>query len=165
LPEPSVGAFDLPASFVTSQFSAILLFPLLVVVPIGSDQFNTPLFPSLAQQIGVVAAVGDHWLRLLPRPLRGGTRTWLSVASASVTSAGEALSSRTPSPSPHTIHFVPLPRLILPTAWPPFLAGVKLLSRKASSHFRRPFSSNAPSKVRHALSQTPSCSHCFNRRQ
>ena len=48
----------------------------------------------------------------------------MSVASASVTSAGETRSSRTPSgtpsPSPNTIHFVPLPRLVLPTAAPPF---------------------------------------------
>src|ERR1039458_2140318 len=58
------------------------------------------------------------------RPLGCGTLTSASVASASVTSAGEALSSRTPSgrppPSTSTIHFVPLPRLVLPTAEPPF---------------------------------------------
>src|ERR1700739_4117080 len=58
------------------------------------------------------------------RPLGRGTWTSASVASASVTSPGEALSSRTPSgrppPSTSTIHFVPLPRLVLPTAEPPF---------------------------------------------
>ena len=41
-----------------------------------------------------------------------------------ITSPGEAISSRTPSgrppPSTNTIHFVPLPRLVLPTAEPPF---------------------------------------------
>ena len=46
------------------------------------------------------------------------------MASASVTSAGEALSSRTPSgrppPSTSTIHFVPLASLVLPTAEPLF---------------------------------------------
>src|SRR5258708_2083034 len=58
------------------------------------------------------------------RPLGRGTLTSASVASASVTSPGEALSSRTPSgrpsPSTSTIHFVPLPRLVLPTAEPLF---------------------------------------------
>jgi hypothetical protein len=44
------------------------------------------------------------------------------------------------------------------------LAGAKLPSRKASSHFSRPFSSNSPSSVRRALSQIPVSSHCFNRR-
>src|ERR1700686_4575821 len=58
------------------------------------------------------------------RPLGRRTLTSASVASASVTSPGEALSSRTPSgrppPSTSTIHFVPLPRLVLPTAEPLF---------------------------------------------
>src|SRR6202789_1295570 len=58
------------------------------------------------------------------RPLGRGTLTSASVASASVTSPGEALSSRTPSgrppPSTSTTHFVPLPRLVLPTAEPLF---------------------------------------------
>src|SRR5271169_1888510 len=60
----------------------------------------------------------------LGRPLGRGTLTSASVASASVTSPGEALSSRTPSgrppPSTSTVHFVPLPRLVLPTAEPLF---------------------------------------------
>src|ERR1700739_2185181 len=58
------------------------------------------------------------------RPLGRGTLNSASVASASVTSPGEALSSRTPNgrppPSTSTIHFVPLPRLVLPTAEPLF---------------------------------------------
>src|ERR1700679_529558 len=58
------------------------------------------------------------------QPLGRGTLTSASVASARVTSPGEALSSRTPSgrppPSTSTIHFVPLPRLVLPTAEPLF---------------------------------------------
>src|SRR5229473_6115404 len=68
------------------------------------------------------------------RPLGRGTLTSASVASASVTSPGEALSSRTPSgrpsPSTSTIHFVPLPRLVLPTAEPLFL-------REQSCHLGR----------------------------
>ena len=62
-------------------------------------------------------------LRGRPRP-QHGTLTCASVLSASVTSAGEALASCAPSgmpwPSTNTIHFVPLPRLVLPTPAPPF---------------------------------------------
>ena len=47
----------------------------------------------------------------------------------------------------------------------PFFAGAKLPSRKVSSHLSSPSSSSAPSKVRHASSQTPWSSHCFSRRQ
>jgi hypothetical protein len=90
----------------------------------------------LAQRIGIVAAIRNHAFRLLPRAAFGSRDT----ASASVTSLGEALSSRTPngrpSPSTSTIHFVPLPRLVFPTA-APFFAGAKLPSRKASSPFQQ----------------------------
>jgi hypothetical protein len=47
----------------------------------------------------------------------------------------------------------------------PFFAGAKLPSKKASSHLNKPSASRAPSKVRHADSQTPRSSHCLNRRQ
>ncbi len=47
----------------------------------------------------------------------------------------------------------------------PFLAGAKLPSRKASSHFSSPSPSSAPSSARQASSQMPSSSHCFRRRQ
>jgi len=54
-----------------------------------------------------------------------GTAIVSSVASASVTSAGEAESSRFPKgipwPSTTTIHFVPLPRFVFPTQAPLFL--------------------------------------------
>jgi hypothetical protein len=45
------------------------------------------------------------------------------------------------------------------------LAGAKLPSKKVSSHFSRPLASSEPSRARHASSQTPCSSHCFNRRQ
>src|SRR5512143_3027290 len=58
-----------------------------------------------------------------PRPGRG-TFTCSRVASISLTSAGEAEASvppiGTPWPSTTTIHFVPLPRLVLPTNSPLF---------------------------------------------
>src|SRR5271165_4291486 len=47
----------------------------------------------------------------------------------------------------------------------PFFAGAKLPSKKVSSHCSRPSSSNPPSNVRQASSQTPCSCHCCNRRQ
>jgi len=68
------------------------------------------------------------------RPFARGTLTSASVASASVTSPGEALSSRTPSgrppPSANTIHFVPLPRLVLPTAESLFRRGEAAVQKR-----------------------------------
>jgi hypothetical protein len=104
LSQPGVCAFDNPASFVASQFPAIFVSPLLVVLSVRRDQLDTAPFPSLAQWIGVVTPVRDHPFWLLPRPT--------------------------------------------------FRPGDADL-----------FERGAPSKVRQALSQMPSSSHCFSRRQ
>src|ERR1039457_2792237 len=68
LSQPGVGAFDNPAPFVASQFSAIFISPLLVVLPVRRYQLDATPFPSLSQWIGVVTPVCDHPFRLLPRP-------------------------------------------------------------------------------------------------
>src|SRR5579863_3405017 len=61
------------------------------------------------------------------RPRGLGMRTSATVASARLTSLGEALSSRTPIgrplPSTSTIHFVPLPRLVCRLRSPFFRRG------------------------------------------
>jgi len=69
--QPVVGSLDLSAAFVTAQFSAVLVQPLFVVLPVGCNQLDAPPFPSFPQQVGVVASVGDHSLRLLPRTAFG----------------------------------------------------------------------------------------------
>ena len=101
LAEPGVGSFHDPAALITSQFAPVLVAPLLVVLPVRRDQFNASFLQPLTQRVRIVAAVGDYAFRLLSRrPFGRGTRTSASVASASLTSLGEALSSRTPSGRP-----------------------------------------------------------------
>ena len=46
LPQPCVGAFDDPSPFVASQFPAIFVSPLLVVLPVRRDQLDASPFPS-----------------------------------------------------------------------------------------------------------------------
>jgi hypothetical protein len=46
-----------------------------------------------------------------------------------------------------------------------FLTGANLPPKKVSPQRSTPSSSSAPSRVRHASSQTPSSSHCWSRRQ
>ena len=82
------------------------------------------------------------------RPLGRGTRTAASVASASVTSAGEALSSQTAARKTLTVdQYHPL-RALAPLGFThreaPFLAGAKLPSQEGLVHFSRPSSSRAP---------------------
>ena len=125
LPQPGISSFNDPAALIASQFASILVTPEFVVVAVRHDQFNTTFLEPLTKRIRIIGRSAiTRWGLCRGRPLQRGTRTWSSVASASVTSLGEALSSRTPSgiplPSTSTIHFVPLPRLVLPIAEPPF---------------------------------------------
>src|SRR5271163_4556365 len=99
------------------------------------------------------------------RPFARGTLTSASVASASVTSPGEALSSRTPSgrppPSTSTIHFVPLPRLVLPTAEPLFSPERNCRpesSPPTSAALRRPAPRVAPARRRAIRPAPPTAS-------
>jgi len=127
LSKPSVGAFDLPTPFLASQFLAIFVPPLSIAFPAGRDQLDAKPYPSFPRRIGVATAVCDHEFGLRRSlPFRLGKWASWNVASASVTSAGEILPGRTPngtpSLSPGTIHFAPLPRLVFATAsltfWP-----------------------------------------------
>lgn len=87
----------------------------------------------------------------LPGPFLG-TLICSSVCPTSFTSAGDAeareLPKGIPEPSATTIHFVPLPFLVLPTQGPPFFAGAKLPSIKASCQPKAPLASSSAKNVR-----------------
>lgn len=116
LPEPGVGSYDDPASLIAFELASDFAAPVFAVLAIRHNQVNAALLQSFSQEVGVVGAICDHafWFRSWAA---FGTGT---LTSASVASPGEALSSRTPSRraplSTSTIYFVPLPRLIVPTA-------------------------------------------------
>ena len=55
LSKPCIGSLDDPTALVVAQFSAILVSPLLVVLPVGHYQLDAPLLEPLAQRVGVVA--------------------------------------------------------------------------------------------------------------
>jgi len=170
LPQPCVGSLDLPASFVAPQLPAVFIFPLLVVSSIGRDQLDTPSFPSLSQRVRVVAPICDHPFRLLPR-----SAFWPGDADLVERGVRKCNFCRRGTFQPNSqrntftvSQYHPLrafATLGFADRIAPFLAGAKLPSRKASSQCNRPSASKAPSNVRQALSQMPSSSHCFNRRQ
>ncbi len=125
LAEPSVGSFDDPAAFVAAQLAGIFIAPVPAVASVRHDQLDAAFLQPLAQWVRVVGAVSDHPFRLLPGPAFGPGDADLcerGFRKRSFTRRGT--SSRTPSgrpwPSTSTIHFVPLPRLVLPTAAPLF---------------------------------------------
>ena len=170
LAKPGVGSFHNPAALITPQFASVFITPLLVVPPVGRNQFDSSLLQSLTQRVGVVAAVSDHARGLLPRAAFAARHADFGergFRQRNFTGGG----TFQPNSQRKTLtvdQYHPL-RALAPLGFPdgdaPFLAGAKLPSKKVSSHFNRPSSSSAPSRVRHAFSQTPSSSHCLSRRQ
>src|SRR5271169_3996136 len=170
LSEPGMGSFHDPAALVAPQFAFIFIAPLLVVGPVRRNQFDASLLQSPTQRVGVVAAVGNHALGLLPRAAfaprdadfgkRGfRKRNFCRRGTFQPNSQRKTLTVG---------QYHPL-RALAPLGFAdgkaPFFAGAKLPSKKVSSHFSRPSASSAPSRVRHAFSQTPSSFHCLSRRQ
>jgi len=170
LAKPGVGSFDDPTPLVAPQFSAILKPSFLAILPVRRDQLDAAFLQSLAQGVRIVGGVGDHPFRLLPRTALGSwhadfgergfrKRNFVRRGTFQPNSQRKTLT---------VDQYHPL-RSLAPLGFSdgraPFFAGAKLPSRKVSSHFSRPSSSSAPSRVRHAFSQTPSSSHCWSRRQ
>ena len=170
LSKPCVGSLHDPAAFVSSEFASIFVTPSFVVLPVGRDQFDASLLESLAQRIRVVAAVGDYAFRLLPRPaFRPGYADFGERGFRKLNFCRRGTFQPNSQRKTLTVdQYHPLRALAtlgFTDRGAPFFAGAKLPSRKVSSHFSRPSPSSAPSRARHASSQTPSSSHCFSRRQ
>ena len=153
LSEPGMGSFHYPAALITSQFAPVLVAPLLVVLPVRRDQFNASLLQSPTQRVGVVAAVGNHALGLLPRA---------ASASRDADFGERGFRKRNfcrrgtfqPNSQRKTLtvdQYHPLRALAtlgFTDGGAPFFAGAKLPSKKVSSHRSRPSSSNPPSSAR-----------------
>src|SRR5215471_4608316 len=171
LPQPSIGSFYDPASFVAAEFASIFVPSFLVVLAIRGNQFDVPLEQALPQRIGIVGGVGDHSLRLLSRAaarLRDRDFAQRGLRKRNFCRRG----TFQPNSQRNTFtvcQYHPLRSLAalgFPDRSAPFLAGAKLPSRKLSSQRSSPFSSSAPNRVRHASSQIPcSCQRCSRRQQ
>jgi len=170
LAEPSVRAFDDPASSVATQLPAILILSELVILAVGHDQLDAAFGKPLAQWVGVVGAVGDHALRLLfrkafwPRDFDLGERGFRK-RNFSRRGTFQPNSQWKTSAVDQYHPLRSLAPLGLSDRRAPFFAGAKLPSRNVSSHCSSPSPSSAPSNARQASSHTSCSSHCFKRRQ
>jgi len=170
LAEPGVGPLHDPSPLVAAEFAPIVVSPFLVVAPVRCNQFNAALLQPLAQRIGIVAAVGNHALGLLP---------WAALAAWDADFRERGFRKRNfcrrgtfqPNSQRNTFtvcQYHPLRSLAtlgFTHREAPFLAGAKLPSRKVSSQRSSPSSSNPPSNARQASSQTPCACQCCSRRQ
>src|SRR5438552_14168840 len=153
LTQPGVGSLDNPAALVAPEFSSIFITPLLVVLPVRCDQFDASPFQAPTQRVGVVATVGDHPLRLLPRPaLRLRDADFLECGFRKRNFCRRGTFQPNSQRNTFTVRqYHPLRALAalgFADGEAPFFAGAKLPSRKVSSQRNRPFSSSAPPPAR-----------------
>lgn len=168
--EPRESSFDFPASPIATQLATVRKRSVFLVTPIGCNQLHPEPFQSPPQGIAVIGFIGDHPRGTQARPTsrarnlhllqRGfGQRCFVPGCNFQENSERNTLSIN---------HQHPL-RALAPLGFShgqaPFFAGAKLPSMKTSSHSSKPRRSKSPSKVRQTSSNTPSCSHCCNRRQ
>jgi hypothetical protein len=170
LAEPCIGPLYNPAALVSPQLASVFVPSLLVVRPIGHNQFDAALLEPLTERVRIVGPIGNHPLRFL-------SRTTFAPGHADFAERGfrkrNFIRRGTFQPNSQRSTFTvdqyhplcALATLGFTDRSAPFLAGAKLPSRKLSSHFSRPCSSSAPRKVRQALSHTPCSSHRFSLRQ
>jgi hypothetical protein len=102
----------------------------LVVPPSRDDRFNPPLSQAGAQGVAVIAPIGNQPLGPFPgspefaRPPDGnGGEGLLAEGDLRRGRPVQGWPNGVPAPSTRTIHFVPLPRLVLPTLRPLFSPG------------------------------------------
>jgi len=170
LAKPCISSLHNPATNITPQFASIFVAPLPVVLPVGRNQFDAALLEPLPQWVRIVAAVGNHAFGLLSQTaFRAGDPDFGQRGFRKRNFTGGSTFQANSQRKTLTVdQYHPLRALAtlgFTDGGAPFLAGAKLPSRKVSSHWSRPSSSNAPSRVRHASSQMPSSSHRCSRRQ
>src|SRR5271165_6862101 len=153
LTKPCVGSLHDPTANIAPQFTSILVAPFLVVLPVGRNQFNPSLLQALTQRVGVVAAVGDHALRLLPRtafPAWDPDFGECGFRKRNFTGGGtfQPNSQRKTLTVDQYHPLRPLAPLGFTDRETPFFAGTKLPSIKDSSNLSRPCSASAPSSAK-----------------
>ena len=168
--EPCKRAFNFPSFPIASQFPAVLCFRFFPIASMRSNQIYFQSFKLLAEWIAVVASICNKsfW------PLFGTTTAWARNADRFKCffsklyfrwrCRGKGASQRNTLAVDHhhpLRSFAPFGR---PNSGPPFFAGAKLPSIKASCQSSAPFSSSMDKNLRHTSSQTPSSSQSLIRR-
>lgn len=159
--EPGNRALDFPAAFVTAKRSSVLTLEPFAVAPMRSDQFNPLFFEFISKGVRVVSFVANQMpgfsagrLQRLVRQfhlMRGGRMKGHSQRNTFAVCQNHELCA-----------FAPLG---FADFWPPFLAGIKLPSRKHSAHWIWLFLSNSWIKALQILSQIFFSSHILRRLQ
>ena len=171
IPNPGKGALDLPPFPVAPEFSTVLRLRFTSVFTMWCNQIDFNAFQPLAQRIAVIASVGNQPLRSLFGPSSSSARHFdrvqrrLSQRYFRGRCRGKGASQRNTLAVDHhhpLRSFAPFGRA---NKGPPFFAGAKLPSIKASCQSSAPFSSSMERNFLQTSSQTPCSSQSRNRRQ
>ncbi len=170
LTEPCVGSFDDPAALISPQFAPIFVAPLACCSSGRAQSVRCRAFSA-------APAADQNRRRGRRLPFGLLSRAAFGARHADFGERGfrkRSFSRRgtfQPNSQRKTLtvdQYHPLRALAtlgFTDCGAPFFAGAKLPSKKGLVPLSKPSPSSAPSRVRHASSQTPCSSHCFSRRQ
>ena len=169
--KPSEGSLNNPTLAISPEFSSILRFRPFTVFSMRNYQINFEHFKPLSKWIAVIATICDQAQRALFRAATACSRyfyrfeRFFGELELRGRCRGKGASQRNTLAVDHhhpLRSFAPFGR---PNSGPPFFAGAKLPSIKASCQSSAPFSSSMDKNLRQTSSQTPCSSQSFSRRQ
>src|SRR5579883_1143577 len=172
VPQPGEGALDRPASLVAPEHTAVLRRLAVAVRAMRRDQQDAPPSQPLAQRVAVIALVGNHPHRFLPRTARPMPPAYADRGERRLREPDfrrgrrtKVVPQRNSAAVDHPHPLPPLASLGFADFEAPFLAGAKLPSRNDSlqSNCARSFSSLR--NARQIFNQTPCSSQVRSRRQ
>jgi len=159
--QPSEQPLDFPAATVAAQRTTILR--LTPIAPVWRDHLDPKLHQQLlVQTVAVVGLVSDQPLgRILEKST---LKSVLDKSYLAPRSTLDTYGDRKTRAVCDCHDLGPLALLRFPDAEPPFLAGAKVPSMKASDRSIFPRSSKSSASARSIFSIVPSSTHCWNRR-
>ncbi len=169
--QPGVGTLDFPAFAVAAQLAFVLKAAVTDVLSVGDDQLCLALVESHPQGVGIVAAIGNDAIQMGARPratfaghLHVCERTFREPTLGQL--RGRKLrSDRYAVAVDHHHALRTFPATCFADCGAPFLAVMKVASRKASSQSSKRLWSNMDNSFRHTLTHTHCSSQLRNRRQ
>ena len=160
--KPSKESLDLPSAAVSSQRSPILSIGLPPINFMWSDHLDTHLSKLGVQRIAVISLVTDDSVRKLyhEASFQGFTNQFHFMRRSAVHVEGD----RKTMAVRNCHDFRSFPPFRFPHARPPFFAGEKVPSIKASLRSRSPRSRRSSARARRMSSKSPSLVHLWNQR-
>jgi hypothetical protein len=160
--QPRKQAFNLPASFVTPKFSAVLRFCPFPISFVRRNQFNVEFFQLFIERIRIIRFIADYLSRsLFDKTLAEGSLNQFDLVRRSRFRVDGERKTKAVCHCHELRAFAPLG---FSNFEPPFLADTKVPSIKVSDKSSFPRSSKSWAKVSSTLFNLSSLTHSWNRR-